>query len=87
MHNFYNNKLPFSFAEMWTTNRDRNPNMQLRNADDFVIPAHRFETLKRMPLFNFPRLWNTEDACKFNQPKKQYQKGLKSRLIASLNNN
>jgi hypothetical protein len=54
MHNFVNNRLPISFNEMWITNRDRNPALQLRNANDFVVPAHRFETVKRFPTMNPP---------------------------------
>ncbi len=41
MHNYSQCKLPFSFSEMWITNRNRNPNVELRNADDFYVPAHR----------------------------------------------
>ena len=54
MHKFYFNNLPFSFHQMWQTNRERNPNVILRNADSLYVPAHQFVTLKRLPLFNFP---------------------------------
>jgi hypothetical protein len=33
MHSFAHNMLPFSFRQMWITNRDRNPDRVLRNAD------------------------------------------------------
>jgi len=74
MHNFHHNRLPISFAQMWNTNRNRNPLIQLRNADDYFIPAHRFETLKRLPLFNFPRIWNIEDVSKLTQSKNSTKK-------------
>jgi hypothetical protein len=54
MHSFSPNLLPWSFQEIWFTNRERNPNREFRNADELYIPA----TLKRMPLFNFPLVWN-----------------------------
>jgi hypothetical protein len=36
-------------------------NRLLRNASDLFVPAHNFATLKRFPLFTFPRLWNDEE--------------------------
>jgi hypothetical protein len=66
MHGFYFNTLPFSFREMWLTNRERNPNnIRLRNAEDLFVPTHNYVTLKRLPLFNFPTLWNAEGPHKF----------------------
>ena len=46
IHNFYFNNQPFSFREMWQTNRERNPNIRLRNADDLYVPAHHYDTHK-----------------------------------------
>ncbi len=42
-------KLPFSFNEMWVTNRTRNRNILLRNADIYYIPAHKMASVKRFP--------------------------------------
>jgi hypothetical protein len=38
MHRFHFKKLPPSFSEMWKTNRERNPDRILRNADDLYVP-------------------------------------------------
>jgi hypothetical protein len=84
MHCFVNNRLPFSFNEMWITNRNRNPALQLRNADDFYVPAHRFETVKRFPYFTFPKLWNEEPVSKHIQSKKIFCASLKSALLSSI---
>ncbi len=47
---------------LWNTlNPDPDPvyNLRkLRNADQLHIPAHNYATLKRMPIFNFPSIWN-----------------------------
>ncbi len=59
MHSFTYNILPFSFQSMWTTNKIRFPETELRNANNLFIPAHNFATLNRMPLFNFPAIWNS----------------------------
>ena len=84
MHNFNFNKLPFSFQEMWISNRMRNPLVHLRNSDDLYIVPHRLETLKRLPLFSFPMLWNNEENSKLNPICFQYLKCLKSRLLSNL---
>ncbi len=60
MHSFIHNRLPLSFARMWIFNRERFADRELRNADQLYVPPHRFPALKRMPLFNFPLVWNAE---------------------------
>jgi hypothetical protein len=85
MHNFVYHKLPFSFREMWTYNADRNPNRILRNANDLTVPAHHFATIKRLPLFEFPRSWNEEEENRKSiQSSYIYCKQLKTFLLASL---
>jgi hypothetical protein len=84
MHSFYHNLLPFSFNEMWLTNRNRQPERELRNADQLYIPPHRFATLKRLPLFNFPTVWNAAGNDKNNPRQYVYLKLLKSRLLSNL---
>ncbi len=60
MHNYYFCKLPLPFHNLWSTNAERNPIQELRNANDYFIPPHRIELVKRMPLFSFPAAWNAE---------------------------
>jgi hypothetical protein len=45
------------------------------------IPAHNFATLKRMPLFNFPAIWNNAGPDKYNPIQHRYLKSLKSQLL------
>ena len=84
MHNFSQNNIPPSFYNMWIKNRDRNPNLALRNADDIYIQPHRYESLKRMPLFNFPRIWNAEGEIKREPNCDLYLRSLKHNLPNSL---
>jgi hypothetical protein len=85
MHNYVHHKLPLSFNEMWTYNVNRNPNRLLRNANDFYVPAHHFATVKRFPLFEFPRAWNDEEENRKLIPSSYiYSKQLKISLLASL---
>ena len=83
MHKYVHNKLPISFAGMWQTNRQRNPDVVLRNADKFYIPPHHYETLKKLPLFYFPSLWNDEDDI-LSPIRHRYEKIVKRRLLSSL---
>jgi hypothetical protein len=80
MHSFAHNLLPISFDRMWTTNSERFPDRILRNANQLFIPAHNFATLKRMPLFNFPSIWNSEGPAKNNPIQHQYLRHLKKVL-------
>jgi hypothetical protein len=84
MHKFKHNKLPFSFSETWITNRARNPDINLRNADNYYIPAHNLATVKRFPLFTFPKTWNEDANNKLNPSLKVYLKGLKSAYLNAL---
>jgi hypothetical protein len=51
---------------MWITNRHKNPNLELRNADDYYVPPHNFATTKRFPFYTPPRNWNEADQIKYN---------------------
>jgi hypothetical protein len=82
-HCYVNIRLPFSFNETWITNRDRNPELRLRKADDFYVPTHRLETVKRFPYFSFPKMWNEEPQSKHNPNKKLFCSAMKSALLAT----
>jgi hypothetical protein len=84
LHKYTHNRLPLSFHETWVFNRHRNINRVLRNANDFFVPAHHFATLRRLPLFTFPRLWNEEEDRKFTPSHVSYCKQLKMSLLANL---
>jgi hypothetical protein len=43
---------------MWQTKRNRHLERELRNVDLLYIHPHRFATLKRLALLNFPSFWN-----------------------------
>jgi hypothetical protein len=84
MHQFWHKKLPLSFHETWTTNRACNPNIALRNVDNLYVPAHNYATLKRMPLFAFPKVWNEDTNPKLNPSPRSYLKSVKSALLNSI---
>jgi hypothetical protein len=84
MHSFHFKLLPLSFAETWISNVERNPGRMLRNAEDYYIPAHRVEFVKRLPLFSFPAAWNNAPGEKLNPRQHLYLKALKNHLISIL---
>ena len=85
MHNYIHQRLPFSFNETWLFNYMRNPNRELRNANDLYVPAHHFATVKRFPLFSFPQAWNNEENTRKSNPSTHvYCRQLKAALLASL---
>jgi hypothetical protein len=85
MHKYRNSKLPFSFNETWIFNINRNPERVLRNANDYFVPPHNFATVKRFPLFTFPRAWNEEEERKHIPSLPLYCKQLKVALLSSIN--
>jgi hypothetical protein len=84
MHSYFHNSLPFSFRNLWLTNRERLPARELRNADQLYIPAHNYATLKRMPLFNFPAIWNATGPEKNDPRKHRFIKQMKMTLLSNL---
>jgi hypothetical protein len=86
MHNFAHGRLPLSFADMWTTNRARNPNLELRNAEDLYVPAHKFASLKRLPYFLFPKIWNEANILKRNPSKCAFTRNMKIALLNEIPN-
>jgi hypothetical protein len=84
MHQFWHKKLPLSFHETRNTNRARNPNIALRNAENLYSQAHDYATLKRMPLFSFPKVWNEDINPKLNPSPRLYLKSVKSALLNSI---
>ena len=85
MHSFTHNLLPLSFPNIWTSNRERQPERVLRNADQLFIPRHNFATLKRLPLFSFPAIWNMASDEKNDPNPHRYVKYLKRTLLLNLN--
>jgi len=81
MHKYHLKKLPLSFAELWQTNRQRNPERILRDAEDYYLPPYRIEMVKPMPLFAIRAAWNEADAIKYNPIQHLFIKELKRILL------
>ena len=103
VHQFLHNKLPISFANVWTTNLARrtagandvnlinnnaNPYV-LRNSDDLFIPPSRIALLDKFPLYLFPHLWVSLDNqdVKMQNTKITFNKLLKEHFLQKLSDN
>ncbi len=84
MHDFHHGKLPLSFNETCLPNRIRNPDLELRNADNLYVPAHHYATTKRFSLFTFPRTWNEATAIKLNPSQRVFLRNVKSAMLNSI---
>jgi len=65
MHSIYYETAPSSFTDTWQTLAQRNPDLNLRNATDFLIPYPRIELYKRMPIYTLPNTWNSHDTVRY----------------------
>jgi hypothetical protein len=58
MHSIIHNYCPSSFSNLFQFNADRNINQNLRNENDIIVPNHRIDLFKRLPLYTLPVAWN-----------------------------
>ena len=75
-----------SFLDTWQKNHQRNPNLNLRNANDFYLPITRIESLKLLPIYSFPYEWNKlANEVKFQHNRFTFKIALKNHLLEELN--
>ena len=85
MHDYLTEILSPSFYPTWIRNNHLNGNYNLRNGDDIHIRPHRYEYLKRHPVFNFGLLWNNlNDELKCIENRNVFSRSIKSKLINAL---
>jgi hypothetical protein len=84
MHRFSFSKQPSSFDATWTTNFQLNPNLVLRNVNNYVIPRHRIELFKRSPLISLPTTWNACLADKSTTNEKIFLKTVRDGILGGL---
>ncbi len=65
MHSFIHKYSPSSFHATWASQSTINPNLNLRNANDIILPHPRTDLFKKMPLYSLPKTWNELNDMKF----------------------
>jgi len=85
MHTVVHNLAPSSFANTWIINADRDPGLNLRNANDFYLPQPRTETFKKSTYYALPATWNSLTPYIKLQPNKiTFKWALKAHLLDEL---
>ena len=59
MSKFINNLLPISFHSTFKLNNKIEAKRRMRNSDTFYIEFCALSFYQKLPLFNFPHIWNT----------------------------
>ena len=71
MYDYTYGNLPEGFDNTWQMRWTLNPEVVLRNGNDYHIPRLRYAYLKKYSLFLFPKTWNElNDELKFLFPGK-----------------
>jgi len=84
MHKFTYKRLPTSFENMWMKNNALHAVRELRNAEDLRIPHHNHETLRKLPIFEFPSYWNGLQDVKFIENFTTFKICLKNNLLEEI---
>jgi len=80
MHSIYYNYAHCSFNGVWTKNSEINPEMNLRNKDDFKLPPLNIELFRKIPLYSFAAEWNNLGDSSFQPNQITFAIELKNRL-------
>ena len=85
MHSIEHKHAPSSFETTWVKNCDRDPELNLRNANDFYLPQPRTETFKKSTYYSMPTAWNSlPPFIKYQQNKTTFKWALKAHLLDEL---
>jgi hypothetical protein len=85
MHSIEHKLAPSSFSNTWVRNVDREPAINLRNANDFYLPQPRTETFKKSTYYALPAAWNSLTPFLKYQPNKlTFKWALKAHLLDEL---
>jgi hypothetical protein len=85
MHSIEYKYAPNSFDNVWQKNSERQPELNLRNANDYYILQPRTETFKKSPIYAFPTLWNAlSPFIKLQNNRTTFRWALKAHLLEEL---
>ncbi len=85
MHAIEHNLAPSSFANTWIKNANREPFLNLRNANDFCLPQPRTESFKKSTCYALPAAWNSlTPYIKYQPNKLTFKWALKAHLLDDL---
>ncbi len=65
MHTVSYEYAPPSFSNIWQSQAQHNPDLNLRNATDIYVPFPRIDLFKRMPIYALPHTGNSHDIVRY----------------------
>jgi hypothetical protein len=76
---------PSSFNMVWLKNSEREPLINLRNADDYYLPMPRTEAFKKSTVYALPSNWNSlQPEIKYQENPITFKWALKAHLLESI---
>ncbi len=84
MHSVEYNYCFRSFSNVRLKNANRNLAHQLRNSNDYIVPAALRESFKKSPLHSFPTIWNSLGPVKFQTNRLTFKLSLTYELLQSI---
>jgi hypothetical protein len=85
MHSIEYNYYLRTFSDVWPKNTDRELTHQLRNSNDFIVPAAHRESFKKSPLNFFPTTLNSLVPVKYQTNRIIFKISLTDELFNSIN--
>jgi hypothetical protein len=73
-----------SFNHLWQTNHQRNLDMDLRNANEFILPPVCRELFRKFPIYSLPWEWNQLGDSKLQRNRTTYKIQLTYVLFQSI---
>ena len=84
MFDYTHNKLPNSFCSKFPFNRDIQTNRETRQSNLLFIPRSMSNFANKLPLLNFPKLWNKwANTSSHSRTRAQFKRRVKSMLITA----
>ena len=74
---------PPSFDGVWSLKSDHTEHT-LRNTNDFIVNAPRFEGYKKFPLYSFSKKWNESGDLRLYNNRTTFSIALRDRLLSEL---
>jgi hypothetical protein len=85
MHAIEYKYAPVSYENVWKKVGDRDPELNLRNVNDFHLPAPRTEAFKKSTYYSMPSAWNNlAPEVKYQQNKITFKWALRAHLLADI---
>jgi hypothetical protein len=85
MHAIEYKYAPASFDNVWTKNSEREPAVNLRNANDYYLPLPRTEAFKKSIAYSMPFTWNElQPEIKYQENAITFKLALKAHLLESI---